>query len=258
MDKYIKPLMAVVIFVLMQAAVSFAVLAVNMVIHIEHDSLSIITWVTLISGLLTVMLCIKPLGMIRTAEALNWKHVHWRQAPIGILACVSGAIVLDLVTELLDVPNLLQTEFSNIIRTPWGALTIAIVAPVVEELVFREALQGGMQRKGIRPIFAIGISALVFGIIHMNPAQILGASGLGVLLGILYWRTGNAVLSAIIHVANNSFCVIMENVMGDKAENFSLVEWFGGKSASCMIILFSAMACYLLTVLFIRQYKNRI
>lgn len=258
MDKYIKPLMAVVIFVLMQAAVSFAVLAVNMVSHIEQDSLSIITWVTLISGLLTVMLCIKPLGMIRTAEALNWKHVHWRQAPIGILACVSGAIVLDLVTELLDVPNLLQTEFSNIIRTPWGALTIAIVAPVVEELVFREALQGGMQRKGIRPIFAIGISALVFGIIHMNPAQILGASGLGVLLGILYWRTGNAVLSAIIHVANNSFCVIMENVMGDKAENFSLVEWFGGKSASCMIILFSAMACYLLTVLFIRQYKNRI
>lgn len=258
MNKYIKPLMAVVIFVLMQAAVSFAVLAVNMVIHIEQDSLSIITWVTLISGLLTVMLCIKPLGMIRTAEALNWKHVHWRQAPIGILACVSGAIVLDLVTELLDVPNLLQTEFSNIIRTPWGALTIAIVAPVVEELVFREALQGGMQRKGIRPIFAIGISALVFGIIHMNPAQILGASGLGVLLGILYWRTGNAVLSAIIHVANNSFCVIMENVMGDKAENFSLVEWFGGESASCMIILFSAMACYLLTVLFIRQYKNRI
>ena len=258
MDKYMKPLMAVVIFVLMQAVVSFVVLAANMAIHIEQNTSSLITWVTIISGLVTVMLCIKPLGMIRTAEALNWKHVHWHQAPVGILACVSGAIVLDLVTELLDVPNLLQTEFSDIIRTPSGALTIAIIAPIVEELVFREALQGGMQRKGVRPIFAIGISALLFGIIHMNPAQILGASGLGVLLGILYWRTGNAVLSSIIHIANNSFCVILENMMGDKAENFSLVEWFGGKSASCMIILFSAVACYLLTVLFIRQYKNRI
>ena len=53
----------------------------------------------------------------------------------------------------------------------WGILGIALVGPVVEELVFREGIQGTMERGGVKPWIAILVSALCFGLIHFNPGR---------------------------------------------------------------------------------------
>ena len=78
----------------------------------------------------------------------------------------------------------------------------AVVAPVLEELLFRGVVLGGLLRNQ-RPWVAIGQSALLFGLIHFNPAQSVSAAGLGLLLGWLYYRTRSLGLCIVLHAINN-------------------------------------------------------
>ncbi|MDQ2793340.1 MAG: CPBP family intramembrane metalloprotease [Bacteroidota bacterium] len=55
-----------------------------------------------------------------------------------------------------------------------------------------------------RPWVAIGQSALLFGLIHFNPAQSVRAALLGLLLGWLYYRTRSLGLCIGLHALNNS------------------------------------------------------
>ena len=50
------------------------------------------------------------------------------------------------------------------------------MAPLVEELLFRGAIEGHFLQTGKRPGMAILLSALIFGLIHVNPAQVPFAS----------------------------------------------------------------------------------
>ena len=109
-----------------------------------------------------------------------------------------------------------------------GALSIGIIGPIVEEFVFREALLGSMLKGGMNKWVAITASALVFGIIHWNPAQIPFATVIGFIFGIIYYKTGNIVIPSILHIVNNSTAVVMMVMMGEEAENASMAEWIGG------------------------------
>ncbi len=86
---------------------------------------------------------------------------------------------------------------------PWVTLLCAsIVAPVAEELFFRKALIDRLSR--FHPTDAILLSALLFGLIHSNLTQFLYAFPIGVLLGIIYWRTKNIGYTILLHVFMNT------------------------------------------------------
>ena len=87
----------------------------------------------------------------------------------------------------------------------FGVLSIAIVVPILEEFLFRGAIEGHLLRKGWSPKWAILVSALIFGIIHGNPAQIPFAFLIGLLFGWLYYRTRSLVPGIVGHIINNSF-----------------------------------------------------
>ena len=85
---------------------------------------------------------------------------------------------------------------------------MAILAPLLEEVLFRGAIQGVLMRYFGRPWPAIIVSALVFGIFHLNPVQIVYATLLGIVLGWIYYRTGSLLSVIVGHVLNNSLAVI--------------------------------------------------
>lgn len=84
-----------------------------------------------------------------------------------------------------------------------GILNICLLAPVMEELVFRGAITRELLRR-YRPWVAIVISGFFFGLIHFNPVQSVFAFLLGILLAWLYWRTRSLVPCIVYHVLNNS------------------------------------------------------
>ena len=82
------------------------------------------------------------------------------------------------------------------------AVTAGIAGPLAEELAFR----GLVQRRAcsfMRPRTAVLLTALLFGLYHMNMIQFLYAFPLGLLLGALYWKSGDLKTAVLAHMAAN-------------------------------------------------------
>ena len=80
---------------------------------------------------------------------------------------------------------------------------ILIEAPVVEELLFRGVLFGGLTK--IMPIWpAILLSGLVFAVIHVNAATLIPLWFLGAAFAWLYVRTGTLLAPMAVHFTFNA------------------------------------------------------
>ena len=124
-----------------------------------------------------------------------------------------------------------------------------IMAPIFEEIVFRGIIQKGLINKGMNPATAIIISSVVFGLVHGNPWQFVGAVLLGCVLGLVYHKTKSLLLPVLLHAFNN-LCSSILIFYGDTesfAEVFHISEWI---VLGIGIILF-AVFYYLFT----RKYR---
>lgn len=134
---------------------------------------------------------------------------------IAILTC--GFAVSSLMSLLDWIPNIMEQSF-NILQSGWGGiLAIAIVGPVLEELLFRGAITHALLQQ-YNPTKAILISALLFGVFHINPAQILPAFLIGILLAWTYYKTDSLIPCILMHVLNNSLSVYL-SIKYPEAEN---------------------------------------
>ena len=94
----------------------------------------------------------------------------------------------------------------------WSSfLVVAIFAPVFEEWLCRGMVLRGLLTK-MKPGWAIVISALFFAVIHMNPWQALNAFIIGLVMGYVYYRTGNLWLTMLIHFVNNGIGVVLAHI----------------------------------------------
>ena len=88
----------------------------------------------------------------------------------------------------------------------WDARALAFVhhcvaAPVVEELVFRGAIQ-----RLARPLGkgqAVCLQAVLFAVQHSSPAGMAWALGCGLVLGALREHTGRVWPGVVLHTLNN-------------------------------------------------------
>ncbi len=128
-------------------------------------------------------------------------------------------------------------------------LLAVVMAPIFEEIIFRGIIQKGLINKGVKPWKAILIAAIVFGLVHGNPWQFVGAVLLGSVLGLVYYKTKSLLLPILLHAFNN-LCSAMLIFYADTesfAETFKISEWM---ILGIGIILFSVF-CYL----FLNKYK---
>lgn len=96
----------------------------------------------------------------------------------------------------------------------WASfLVTAIFAPVFEEWLCRGMILRGLLVSGkMKPGWAIVVSAIFFAVIHMNPWQAVNAFILGLLMGYIYYKTGNLWLTMLVHFLNNGTAVILSNI----------------------------------------------
>ena len=86
-----------------------------------------------------------------------------------------------------------------------------LMAPLVEELVFRGFFQGQLEAGYHDATKAVLISAVVFTVLHLNPWWALQIYLLGVVLGYLAWRTGSIWPPFLVHAANNGLATWFAN-----------------------------------------------
>ena len=244
-----KALLAVLVFCIMQAIAS-VILVVPMTfmgLSSPHPAtFTIIAMALIVSGIATFLICWKGLKVIEFPATFKGLGTKWKWALVAIIGAFSGVFAGDLLSEIANLPNIVEDTFEGLAENVWGTLAIAIIGPIVEELVFREGICGHLMRSGANKWKAIWVSAVIFGIIHFNPAQVPFAILMGVILGVIYVKTGNIVITSIIHVLNNSIAVVQYWVLGEKIEDFSMVEWIGGSYVAGICIIVGFALCYYL------------
>lgn len=96
----------------------------------------------------------------------------------------------------------------------WWQLTLVAVLPAIcEEMAFRGFILSGLLRR-MSPPAAIVLSAFLFGFFHINPQQLLTATLLGCVLGLIATRSGSLLPGILFHVTNNSLALLMANLQG--------------------------------------------
>lgn len=81
-------------------------------------------------------------------------------------------------------------------------LTVVIVAPLIEELLFRGIVFRSLQK--VFPAWiSIMLSATMFGAYHINLVQAVYATFMGIVAGIIYHKTNRLIYPMIVHAANN-------------------------------------------------------
>ena len=89
-------------------------------------------------------------------------------------------------------------------------LLLAVIAPVAEELLFRGYLYPALREK-MSKYAAVGISAMLFALLHMNPMALIPITIIGVVLAVLYEMTRSIIPCVVCQAMNNLlvFCVLM-------------------------------------------------
>ncbi len=127
--------------------------------------------------------------------------------------CVGAAIALGLA-EFLPPDDTMEKVCANL---TWRSvvpfvLFIGFAPGIFEELFFR----GYMQRRLLQawsPWAAILVTALLFGILHLQPHQVIFAFVLGLWLGVIAWRTGSIWVPMLCHAVWNCGSTTLEIVM---------------------------------------------
>lgn len=120
----------------------------------------------------------------------------------GTIMVLATGVVIEPLLNLF--PETYLDRLGNIMAAGgWMMFTSIVIAPIMEEILFRGILQDALMRKyGV--FVGILIASAVFGIVHIIPQQVVNAFMIGIVLGYIYYRTGALLPVILIHCINNA------------------------------------------------------
>jgi membrane protease YdiL (CAAX protease family) len=150
---------------------------------------------------------------LRTYFGLRFIKIDLWGIPLGVF---SQVVLMNVINWPLNKwwpdtfnPQRVETRARDMVDTAHGAwfivlfVVVVIGAPLVEELVYRGFIQGGLQTR-IGSTWALIITAAWFTIVHMEPIEFPGLFAFAIVLGLCYRRTQRLGLSVITHLAFNA------------------------------------------------------
>jgi sodium transport system permease protein len=140
--------------------------------------------------------------------------------PAALVLAVSGVIVvgnLNVLIESLGLkpPTAYLEQMGGLIDSPEGILgwaaaffVLAITPAICEEFLFRGFLLSSLKGR-VNDWAAIGLTAVLFGLFHLDVYRFFGTTALGVLLGYMTLRTRSVLPAVAMHAINNGIAVAL-------------------------------------------------
>jgi uncharacterized protein len=139
---------------------------------------------------------------------------------IGLLLSGSLGVLsekIPLSPQLLKKAKDLEDKYDEavsamaILKT-WKDYLIALLVIALAPAIFEETLfRGGLQKTLIgwtrSPLFGIVVSSLIFSAVHFSFFGFLSRFALGMLLGYIFYYSGNIWLNILLHFLNNAAAV---------------------------------------------------
>ena len=204
------------VYYVLNIAVTVALILVMAVIQPNADAET-----TLNSLVIPLTLLCNALFLLGTAMFYNRKGSYisfvdrvrvrpFNSAIVPFIIClgVAGMFTVNIIIGIIPFPESWQemlSDNSDMITQSsmlMQVICVGLISPVAEEVIFRGLMLTTL-KKAMNPWVAIVLSSLVFGIVHGNPIGIIYATGMGILMGWIYHRTGSIVACSLFHMIYN-------------------------------------------------------
>jgi uncharacterized protein len=157
---------------------------------------------------------------------IDWKmnKVEGKFLLVLLLMVPALMVLITPIAELIPMPAFVEEFFKGMIKPDFfSMLTIVVMAPVLEEVLFRGIVLQGFRKNYSAPK-AVFWSAVVFALIHLNPWQALPAFILGLFIGWAYLKTNSLIPAILIHFTNNLTASVLSFIFGEQE---STIDLFG-------------------------------
>jgi len=140
---------------------------------------------------------------IKRKITYNFSLKHIQLIPIALIILLSFQLGINtplskLIFSFTNPDIIPLNPFNSIV----SLLSSLILAPIFEEIIFRGyILKGFLSTYSSRK--AIIASAIIFGLVHFYPHQIIGAIPLGLFFGWVYYKTRSIGITIILHFFTN-------------------------------------------------------
>jgi membrane protease YdiL (CAAX protease family) len=134
---------------------------------------------------------------------------------LAIIVFMAGFVITaseidNVLTYFLPMPDFFRSTFNLLMAKQLFIVSIIMVGIIpgfAEEMLFRGVLLNGLE-KNYSNKKAILISALLFGIVHLNPWQFVTAFIIGIVSAWIYIKTKSIVLCIYMHLFNNITSIV--------------------------------------------------
>lgn len=144
----------------------------------------------------------RDLGFKPLTRKWSWLSV-WLAIALIIVRILIGTVLAVRYPSLAEgMEDMLFTPDNDLLTSIAILVLIAFVVPIWEELFFRGFLyKWSRNRFGMWA--AIGLNAMIFGVVHMIPLQMLLAALMGFALAWIYERSNSLWAPILMHMINN-------------------------------------------------------
>ena len=105
-------------------------------------------------------------AMVASTLAMAWHLIHYGYVSmardryrevsmanwaVSVVFVYAATFVLNVAIEQMGIPNTMEDTFIAMANNVFGLLSITLLAPILEELLFRGAIEGELLRRGYNP-----------------------------------------------------------------------------------------------------------
>ena len=167
-------------------------------------------------GKTTAVLYLVSMG-VTLAAVLYYRHVRGGRGPwarfsirgLNPMLLLWTFVLIFAVGIALEPLLRILPDFSlDVGRGFWTLLSLVVFAPVFEELLCRGVVLGSLRaRYGVTVAWLV--SSLFFGVLHVQPVQVVSATVVGLILGYVCLATDSLWPSMILHALNNAAAYLL-------------------------------------------------
>ncbi|HEX6334969.1 MAG TPA: CPBP family intramembrane glutamic endopeptidase [Flavisolibacter sp.] len=163
----------------------------------------------------------------------------WKQAGLVLLVVIISVFIAGALTwlnrqvplspdlkekfEQLEMTYLEQVElmvdFSSVGGYLMSIVILALLPAIFEEVLFRGGLQNFLARATKRPWVAILVVSVLFSLVHFSFFGFLPRVFLGIMLGMIYYATGNLWLAILAHFINNLMAITQAYIISQQGRS---------------------------------------
>lgn len=133
----------------------------------------------------------------------------------GIMICIETYFQIKTTGAQSQIDYL---DLNTPMEMLFAFIAIALVGPITEEIVFRKMLFSVLRYRFDATI-TIVLSAVVFGVAHMDMSVAISTFGIGLWLGYVYERFHSIVLNIFIHGIMNGLVLMAVVIYGNDADS---------------------------------------